>query len=38
MRALACRAVWTALGDRPGAVHLNVALREPLVLDGPLPD
>ena len=26
------------LGDRPGAVHLNVALREPLVLDAPLPD
>ena len=34
MRALACRAVWTALGDRPGPVHLNFALREPLVLDG----
>ncbi len=25
MRALACRAVWTALGDRPGPVHLNFA-------------
>jgi 2-succinyl-5-enolpyruvyl-6-hydroxy-3-cyclohexene-1-carboxylate synthase len=37
MRALACRAVWTALGDRPGPVHLNFALREPLVLDEPLP-
>ena len=37
IRALACRAVWTALGDRPGVVHLNVALREPLVLDEPLP-
>ena len=37
MRALACRAVWTALGDRPGPVHLNFALREPLVLDDPLP-
>ena len=37
MRALACRAVWTALGGRPGAVHLNFALREPLVLDEPLP-
>ena len=37
MRALACRAVWTALGGRPGPVHLNFALREPLVLDGPLP-
>jgi 2-succinyl-5-enolpyruvyl-6-hydroxy-3-cyclohexene-1-carboxylate synthase len=37
MRALACRAVWSALGDRPGPVHLNFALREPLVLDEPLP-
>ncbi len=31
MRALACRAVWTALEGRPGPVHLNFALREPLV-------
>ncbi len=31
MRMLACRAVWTALADRPGPVHLNFALREPLV-------
>jgi 2-succinyl-5-enolpyruvyl-6-hydroxy-3-cyclohexene-1-carboxylate synthase len=38
IRALACRAVWTALGDRPGPVHLNFALREPLVLSDPLPD
>ncbi|HXE44766.1 MAG TPA: 2-succinyl-5-enolpyruvyl-6-hydroxy-3-cyclohexene-1-carboxylic-acid synthase [Conexibacter sp.] len=38
MRALACRAVWTALDGRPGPVHLNVPLREPLVLDGPLPE
>ncbi len=38
MRALACRAVWSALDGRPGPVHLNVALREPLVLDGPLPE
>src|SRR5919107_1052850 len=38
MRALACRAVWRALGDRPGPVHLNFALREPLVLDEALPD
>jgi 2-succinyl-5-enolpyruvyl-6-hydroxy-3-cyclohexene-1-carboxylate synthase len=38
MRALACRAYWTALDGRPGPVHLNVPLREPLVLDGPLPD
>ncbi|MEA2382050.1 MAG: 2-succinyl-5-enolpyruvyl-6-hydroxy-3-cyclohexene-carboxylate synthase [Solirubrobacteraceae bacterium] len=38
MRALACRAVWTALYDRPGPVHLNFPLREPLVLDAPLPE
>lgn len=31
MRMLACRAVWTALEGRPGPVHLNFALREPLV-------
>jgi 2-succinyl-5-enolpyruvyl-6-hydroxy-3-cyclohexene-1-carboxylate synthase len=37
MRTLACRAVWTAVNDRPGPVHLNFALREPLVLDAPLP-
>jgi 2-succinyl-5-enolpyruvyl-6-hydroxy-3-cyclohexene-1-carboxylate synthase len=37
LRALACRAVWTALGARPGVVHLNFPLREPLVLDAPLP-
>jgi 2-succinyl-5-enolpyruvyl-6-hydroxy-3-cyclohexene-1-carboxylate synthase len=37
MRALACRACWTALDGRPGPVHLNVPLREPLVLDAPLP-
>jgi 2-succinyl-5-enolpyruvyl-6-hydroxy-3-cyclohexene-1-carboxylate synthase len=29
-RALACRAYWTAAGDRPGPVHLNFPLREPL--------
>jgi 2-succinyl-5-enolpyruvyl-6-hydroxy-3-cyclohexene-1-carboxylate synthase len=29
-RALACRAYWTALGGRPGPVHLNFPLREPL--------
>lgn len=38
MRALACRAAWTALDGRPGPVHLNFPLREPLVLDAPLPD
>jgi 2-succinyl-5-enolpyruvyl-6-hydroxy-3-cyclohexene-1-carboxylate synthase len=29
-RALACRAYWTAGGGRPGPVHLNFSLREPL--------
>jgi 2-succinyl-5-enolpyruvyl-6-hydroxy-3-cyclohexene-1-carboxylate synthase len=38
MRALACRAVWSALDGRPGPVHLNMPLREPLVLDAPLPE
>jgi 2-succinyl-5-enolpyruvyl-6-hydroxy-3-cyclohexene-1-carboxylate synthase len=33
LRQLACRAVWTSLEGRPGPVHLNLALREPLVLD-----
>ena len=28
---------WTALEGRPGPVHLNFSLREPLVLDAPLP-
>ena len=37
LRQLACRAYWTALEGRPGPVHLNFALREPLVLDGELP-
>jgi 2-succinyl-5-enolpyruvyl-6-hydroxy-3-cyclohexene-1-carboxylate synthase len=37
IRALACRAYWTALQGRPGPVHLNIALREPLVTDAPLP-
>jgi 2-succinyl-5-enolpyruvyl-6-hydroxy-3-cyclohexene-1-carboxylate synthase len=38
LRQLACRAYWTALDGRPGPVHLNFSLREPLVLDEPLPD
>jgi 2-succinyl-5-enolpyruvyl-6-hydroxy-3-cyclohexene-1-carboxylate synthase len=37
MRALACRAYWTALEARPGVVHLNFPLREPLVCDPPPP-
>jgi 2-succinyl-5-enolpyruvyl-6-hydroxy-3-cyclohexene-1-carboxylate synthase len=37
IRALACRAYWTALEGRPGPVHLNIPLREPLVLEEPLP-
>jgi 2-succinyl-5-enolpyruvyl-6-hydroxy-3-cyclohexene-1-carboxylate synthase len=38
MRTLACRAYATALEGRPGVVHLNFPLREPLVTDEPLPD
>ncbi len=37
LRQLACRAFWTALDGRPGPVHVNFALREPLVPDGELP-
>jgi len=37
IRALACRAYWTAREGRPGPVHLNIPLREPLTLDEPLP-
>jgi 2-succinyl-5-enolpyruvyl-6-hydroxy-3-cyclohexene-1-carboxylate synthase len=39
MRTLACRAYWRALEGRPGAVHLNFPLREPLVRsqEQPLP-
>lgn len=36
MRTLACRAYWTAATGRPGPVHLNFALREPLVPEGEL--
>ncbi len=36
VRTLACRAYFAALDGRPGPVHLNVPLREPLVLDVPL--
>lgn len=38
MRTLACRAYWTALEGRPGAVHLNFPLREPLVSEEELPE
>jgi 2-succinyl-5-enolpyruvyl-6-hydroxy-3-cyclohexene-1-carboxylate synthase len=38
LRQLACRAFWTATEGRAGPVHLNFSLREPLVLDAPLPD
>ncbi len=34
-RALACRAFYTAAGGRPGPVHMNFALREPLA---PVPE
>jgi 2-succinyl-5-enolpyruvyl-6-hydroxy-3-cyclohexene-1-carboxylate synthase len=37
LRQLACRAFWTAVEGRPGPVHLNFALREPLVPDGEMP-
>jgi 2-succinyl-5-enolpyruvyl-6-hydroxy-3-cyclohexene-1-carboxylate synthase len=37
IRTLACRAYWTACQGVSGPVHLNFPLREPLVLDQPLP-
>jgi 2-succinyl-5-enolpyruvyl-6-hydroxy-3-cyclohexene-1-carboxylate synthase len=37
IRQLACRAYITARSGRPGPVHLNFPLREPLVLDSELP-
>jgi 2-succinyl-5-enolpyruvyl-6-hydroxy-3-cyclohexene-1-carboxylate synthase len=36
IRTLACRAYWTVLDGRPGAVHLNFPLREPLVSEDEL--
>jgi 2-succinyl-5-enolpyruvyl-6-hydroxy-3-cyclohexene-1-carboxylate synthase len=38
MRTLACRAFSTALEGRPGVVHLNFPLREPLVVGEELPE
>jgi 2-succinyl-5-enolpyruvyl-6-hydroxy-3-cyclohexene-1-carboxylate synthase len=38
IRSLACRAYWTALDGRPGPVHLNIPLREPLLLEQQLGD
>jgi 2-succinyl-5-enolpyruvyl-6-hydroxy-3-cyclohexene-1-carboxylate synthase len=38
IRTLACRAYATCVKGRPGVVHLNFPLREPLVTDEPLPE
>lgn len=37
IRTLACRAYWRTLEGRPGVVHLNFPLREPLVCEEELP-
>jgi 2-succinyl-5-enolpyruvyl-6-hydroxy-3-cyclohexene-1-carboxylate synthase len=37
IRTLACRAYSTTLEGRPGVVHLNFPLREPLINEQPLP-
>src|SRR3954447_1176819 len=37
MRQLACRAVSTATSGRPGPVHINFSLREPLILHQEIP-
>ncbi len=37
MRSLAFRAVWRALDGRPGPVHLNFPLRDPLIPPADLP-
>jgi 2-succinyl-5-enolpyruvyl-6-hydroxy-3-cyclohexene-1-carboxylate synthase len=37
IRTLACRAYWRTLEGRPGVVHFNFPLREPLLSDEPLP-
>jgi 2-succinyl-5-enolpyruvyl-6-hydroxy-3-cyclohexene-1-carboxylate synthase len=36
IRQLACRVHGAAVQGRPGVVHVNVPLREPLILDAPL--
>jgi 2-succinyl-5-enolpyruvyl-6-hydroxy-3-cyclohexene-1-carboxylate synthase len=38
IRALACRVYWTTLDGRPGPVHVNVPLRDPLTLSEELPE
>ncbi len=38
IRTLACRSYYTALEGRPGVIHLNFPLREPLVTDEDLPE